>query len=248
MWRVKLGIDALEFNGASIGEKFDISANGGRAQLTRDIGTITMDLNDVETINLHASGGADTITVSDLTGTDVTNVNIDLGVPGGGGDGAVDTVIINATNGDDAITITTNNGVVTVSGLGTDITISNFEANDKIVINGLDGDDIIEASGLTGMQLIASGGNGDDVLIGSAGDDILNGDAGDDVLIGGPGQDILDGGTGGNVVIQSAVGGNIALLSQFMASSFVEAGNGPSTMPIAEQPVNEQPLLAQPHV
>ena len=35
------------------------------------------------------------------------------------------------------------------------------------------------------MLLTANGGDGDDVLIGSAGNDTLNGGAGDDVLIGG---------------------------------------------------------------
>jgi len=65
--------------------------------------------------------------------------------------------------------------------------------------------DVIEASGLSGIQLTANGGDGDDVLIGSAGNDEIHGGAGDDVLIGGPGQDVLDGGTGNNVVIQSLV-------------------------------------------
>ena len=54
------------------------------------------------------------------------------------------------------------------------------------------------------MQLTANGGDGDDVLIGSAGNDTLIGGAGDDVLIGGAGHDILDGGPGNNIVIQSA--------------------------------------------
>ena len=101
------------------------------------------------------------------------------------------------------ITIVNDNGVITVKGLGADVTITDFDANDRIVINGLGGDDVIEASGLSGMQLTANGGDGDDILIGSAGNDMLNGEAGDDVLIGGPGQDVLDGGTGNNVVIQS---------------------------------------------
>ena len=81
-------------------------------------------------IDVNALGGADTITVNDLTGTDVKQVDIDLAAtPGSGvGDGQADTVVINATNGDDVITITNNNGVVTVSGLATDVTISDFEA------------------------------------------------------------------------------------------------------------------------
>ncbi len=47
-------------------------------RFTRDIGNVTMDLNDVEHIELNALGGADTITVSDLTGTDVKQVALDL--------------------------------------------------------------------------------------------------------------------------------------------------------------------------
>ena len=37
-----------------------------------------MDLNDVEGIDFNALGGADTIVVNDLTGTDVTEVNLNL--------------------------------------------------------------------------------------------------------------------------------------------------------------------------
>ena len=40
-----------------------------------------MDLNGVERIQLNALGGADTITVNDLTGTDVTRVALDLSAP-----------------------------------------------------------------------------------------------------------------------------------------------------------------------
>jgi Ca2+-binding RTX toxin-like protein len=218
-------------------------------------------------------GGADNITVNDLTGTDVQQVAIDLASPPGStmGDGQVDTVVINATNGDDAITVTNNNGVVTVSGLAAEVTISGFEATDRIVINGLGGDDVIEASGLgTAMLFTANGGDGDDVLIGSAGNDILNGGAGDDVLIGGPGQDVLDGGPGSNIVIQAASVGplvnesltantnggangsidpsaSVALLGQYMASSFVTASDGQGGTPVADPPSSQQPLLAQPH-
>src|SRR5438132_8557566 len=111
-----------------------------------------MDLNGVEHIEVNARGSADTVTVNDLTGTGVNQVAIDLGAQPGspGGDGAADTIVINATNGNDAITIVNNNGFVTVSGLPEAVTISNFEANDRIVINGLGGDDAITASGADG--------------------------------------------------------------------------------------------------
>jgi Ca2+-binding RTX toxin-like protein len=252
------GTDTLQFNGANVNENIDISANGGRARLFRDVGNVTMDLNGVEHVNVVALGGADTITVNDLTGTNVNQVAIELAAtPGSGvGDGQADTIVINGTNGNDVITVTENNGVVTVSGLATDVTITGFEAaNDRIVINGLGGDDVIEASGLSGMQLIANGGDGDDVLIGSAGNDTLTGGAGDDVLIGGPGQDILDGGPGNNINIQSVIFapgnsagiGHAALLGQFMASSFVTTGDGQGALPIVDPSLNQPPLLAQPH-
>ncbi len=250
------GVDTLQFNGASGNESINIAANGRHVSLTRDVGTVAMDLNSIETINVDALEGTDTVTVNDLSGTDTSQVNIDLAGVNGAPDNVADTVVINGTQHSDAITISTNNGVVTITGLAETVNISNFDANDQIVINGLGGDDVVVASALTGMQLIANGGDGADVLIGSAGNDILHGDAGDDVLIGGPGVDVLDQGPGTGVVIQAPVGAPpvgsaqaAALLGQFMASSFVTAGNGQGAAPIAEAAVaNQQPVLAQPHV
>jgi Ca2+-binding RTX toxin-like protein len=197
------GSDTLQFNGANIAENITISANGGRALFTRDVANVTMDMNDVETLNFRALGGADTITVNDMSGTDVTRVGIDLGGANGGGDGQADTIIINATSGDDVVLVTGQDGRISILGLSTEIDIFNFEANDRIIINGLGGDDVIEGSSLLGgLSFIANGGDGDDVLIGGAGADTLNGGIGDDVLIGGLGLDILNGGTGSNILIQ----------------------------------------------
>ena len=243
------GNDTLLFNGSNAAETIDISANGSHARLVRDVGNVAMDLNHIETVDVRALGSEDTITVNDLTGTDVSQVNIDLGATGGGGDGAADTIVLNATNGDDVITVTNNNGVVTVSGLAETVTISNFEADDRIVINGLGGDDVITASGLTGMLLTENGGDGDDVLVGSPGNDTLNGGNGDDVLLGGAGQDVLDGGPGNNILIQDAAVAphTAAVLGQFMAAAFVPAGDGQGTTPVADPQANQPPLLAQPH-
>ena len=210
------GVDTLLFNGAIIEEKIDIAANGGRALFTRDIANVTMDLNDVERIDFNARGGADTITVNDLSGTDVTEVNINLeSTPGSGvGDGTPDTITINATNGADVILVTGDSNGVTISGLATTVHITGFEAaNDRIIINGLGGDDVIEASGLAAViQFTADGGADDDILVGSDGNDVLLGGPGDDVLVGGPGLDVLDGGPGDNTVIQGAVASSDLLL------------------------------------
>ena len=111
------GTDTLLFNGSNANENIDISANGTRVRLFRDVGNVTMDLNGVEEIQLNALGGADTITVNDLTGTDVTQVAIDLAAAGTtSGDGQADTVIVNGTAGDDTIKIASIGSAVTVSG------------------------------------------------------------------------------------------------------------------------------------
>jgi Ca2+-binding RTX toxin-like protein len=249
------GSDTLNFNALVnfTSQTIDISADGQRVRLTDD--ATTLDLNRMETIGILAGIAADTITVNDLSGTGVSKVNINLGSSPLGND----TVVINATNGDDVITLTNNNGLVTVSGLGEDINIVNFTAADRIVINGRNGNDIINASGFAGMQLTENGGNGDDTLIGGLGNDLLSGGNGDDMLISGGGQDVLDGGRGDNTIINSAEdvlhGGPgddsagpppPALLSQFMASSFPPAGSGQGITQLADPNANQPPPLAPP--
>jgi Ca2+-binding RTX toxin-like protein len=147
------------------------------------------------------------ITVNDLTGTDVTEVNIDLASPlgSGRGDGQADTVIVNGTNSDDAAAVAGDATGVSVLGLATQVHVAGAEAaNDRLTVNARAGDDVVDASGLSAdaIQFAADGGDGDDVLTGGAGNDTLTGGAGDDVLNGGPGQDVLDGGTGDNILIQ----------------------------------------------
>jgi hypothetical protein len=76
-----------------------------------------MDLDDTESIDFNALGGADTIVVNDLAGTDVTEINLNLAAAGGAGDGAADTIVINATDGDDVVFVFGDSGNVSVAGL-----------------------------------------------------------------------------------------------------------------------------------
>ena len=200
------GSDTLVFNGAIIDENITISADGSHVLFARDIASVVMDLNDTEAIDFNALGGKDTIRVNDLSGTDLNEININLAatIDGTSGDGAADTIIINATNGNDVIVVAGDSGGISILGLAAQVNISGFEAaNDRIIINAGAGDDVVDASGLAMGTITANGDDGDDVLIGGNGPDTLNGDAGDDVLIGGPGLDVLDGGPGDNTVIQS---------------------------------------------
>ena len=72
------GADTMRFNGAGVGENFDVSANGNRLRFFRTQGAITTDLNDTEFIDVQALGGADNAVVNDVTGTDLKRVAFDL--------------------------------------------------------------------------------------------------------------------------------------------------------------------------
>jgi len=200
------GSDVLAFNGANISENMNVSANGGRVRFTRDVAGIVMDLNDVESIVAKTLGGADNLSVGDLSGTDVTEVVADLEAGGGGDDGAADNVIANATNGSDIVSVVGSGTNTAAFGLPARVIVSGGVAgSDRLTVNALGDDDVVDASGLAASALLLTedGGAGDDVLIGGAGDDTLLGGEGDDVLIGGPGTDVLDGGPGDNVVLDA---------------------------------------------
>jgi hypothetical protein len=141
------------FNGANIAEQVNISANGGRVRFTRDVASITMDLNDVERIDFRAFSGADTIAIGDLTGTDMTRVTADLGGDSGH-------VIVNGTAGDDSISVVGGASAVTVQGLAATVEISNPAlANDRLDVNTLTGSDAVGVNGgaQSLMQLFVDG-------------------------------------------------------------------------------------------
>jgi Ca2+-binding RTX toxin-like protein len=197
------GFDKMIFNGANAAEIIDIAANGGRVRFFRNVANVVMDLNDVESIDFNAQGGADTVVVNDLSGTDVVEVNLNLteaaNVAG------ADNVIVFGTSGDDVALVVGDANGTSVLGLAAQINITGADAaNDRLTINALAGDDVVEASSLVAgaIQLTADGGEDDDILIGGEGNDTLLGGAGDDVLLGGPGLDVLDGGPGDDVEIQ----------------------------------------------
>jgi Ca2+-binding RTX toxin-like protein len=140
------GSDVLQFNGSNAAETMDLSANGTRARLFRNIASITMDLNAVEAIQIQARGSADDITVNDLSATDVRAVSIDLSSQPGAtpptGDGAIDTVRVNGTDDPDKFSLApTATGVSVSRAKGTAVSIDNPETTDQLVVNGLGGTD-----------------------------------------------------------------------------------------------------------
>jgi Ca2+-binding RTX toxin-like protein len=195
------GSDLMFFFGANINENIDISANGGRVRFFRDVASVTMDMDDVERIEFRALGGADTIVIGDLSGTDVTDIGLDLRGPNGGGDGAADSIVVNGTQNADSFGAAGDSGGISVFGLHAHINIFDQEqALDRLTLNGQAGDDVMDAISLEadGIQLTMNGGLGNDVFHGSEGNDLINGgdgndvafmNAGDDVFVWNPGDD-----------------------------------------------------------
>jgi Ca2+-binding RTX toxin-like protein len=147
------GTDTMLFNGAAVAEQATLTANGGRLTFFRVQGNVTMDTNDVEIVDDNAIGGADSVTVNDLTGTDVTQTNIDLAGAFGGnaGDGAVDSVVVNGTNGDDNIAITGNGSGADVTGLATTVSVKHADLTDTLSVNTLAGTDHVATNGVAGL-------------------------------------------------------------------------------------------------
>jgi Ca2+-binding RTX toxin-like protein len=223
------GADRLMFNGANANEAFDLSANGSRVRLSRNIASITMDINGVETLDLAAGGGTDTVTVHDLAGTDLTTVDADLSALGGGDDGAVDEVVVPP-----GVPIGSDGTAATVGGLGAQVRVLNGGANDRIHVTGTTATDTVPIVGTSGADVVTATTDGSDAVVTGAtpgvqvrltsvphldislgdGDDSfsasgnlaavtqldVDGGAGADTLLGGNGDDTLRGGTGDDLI------------------------------------------------
>jgi Ca2+-binding RTX toxin-like protein len=222
------GTDTLLFNGANIAEVIDISANGGRVRFTRDVATITMDLNGVEHLQYNALGGIDTVRVHDLTGTGVTQVTVDLAgtLGGGSGDGQADAVVAEGTAGNDVVAMLVQNGALVTNGLPSQVIVAHFESADVVQIAGMAGTDSLEFDGSNISDQITLNPNGSMVRItglaptqfaidtnavetisifGNDGDDIITAANGLSILAslslhGGSGNDTITGGDGSDTL------------------------------------------------
>ena len=180
------GKDTLAFNGSNAAENIDLTANGSRVRLFRNVAAITMDLNDIERTDLRALGGADVVTVADLTGTDLDTTNVNLAAGTGDGDGSADTVIAQGTENADDIDVGSTSGNVVVDGPSRRVAVSGNEAaNDNVTVAALGGADTVNAGvGFTGpIPVNVDGGDGSDTTTysGTSADDTIavarNGDA-----------------------------------------------------------------------
>jgi Ca2+-binding RTX toxin-like protein len=157
------GGDGLVFNGAPGAEQVTMSADQGRLKFFRVQGNVTMTTDGVESVLDNPLGGADSLTVNDLSGTDVTQTTVDLAATPGGSasDGVADNVVVNATNGDDQLAVNPDlSGGAEVSGLASTVSVQNPDTGtprDTLSLNTLDGNDSVTTGGVFGLQLLVDG-------------------------------------------------------------------------------------------
>jgi hypothetical protein len=149
------GFDTHVFNGSGGNEIFAATANGHRVRFTRNLGGIVMDLNNVEALDVNALEGTDSVTIGDLAGTGLTDVNVDLANSPGSdfSDGAADTVQVEGTAGIDTIAATADGGDVDVTGLAASVRIAHADpALDGLTIDtGAGADDVSVANAVNGL-------------------------------------------------------------------------------------------------
>jgi Ca2+-binding RTX toxin-like protein len=149
------GSDRMLFNGAQGpgAETVTMTADGGRLIFFRQPGNVLMNTDEVEIVDFNALGGPDSITVNDLSGTDVTQTNLDLaGAPGGNApDGALDSVVVNGTDGVDDINVAGNGSGADVTGLATAVSITHADPSDDLTVDTLGGVDNVSVAGVAGL-------------------------------------------------------------------------------------------------
>ncbi len=109
-----------------------------------------MDTDGVEVSVFNALGGSDAVTVNDLTGTDVREVelNLDSGQGAGTGDGLADRVTVSGPANREKFIVTGAAHNVLVRGDGPEISLQAAEARDGLNINPADSDEKVDSSGL----------------------------------------------------------------------------------------------------
>ncbi|HUC33802.1 MAG TPA: calcium-binding protein, partial [Ilumatobacteraceae bacterium] len=157
------GTDTMSFTGANIGETFDVSANGGKVRLARNVGTVVMDIDDLEIIQLNAMSGPDVINVGNLASTDLTTLETNLGGLGGADDTSADSINVplNAAIGRDGSTPVANE-------LGAQVRVSFPGQLDEFHVTGAGASDTFTLMGTSGADTFAASAYGTDAVIDGA--------------------------------------------------------------------------------
>jgi Ca2+-binding RTX toxin-like protein len=197
------GSDVLGFVGSAQAETFAVTADGAGFDFTRDVGSIVMDLEGIEILELSSGGGNNTVTLNDLTGVaDLASVLLVLG------------------DGDDTVDASAQaNPAVVLEALGSLGNDTLIGSPGPDILHGDEGNDSI--SGLAGIDAI-DGGDGDDSINGGPGNETQLGGAGNDTFVWNPGDgsDTLVGGTGTDLMFFNGAAGNEVFTTTAQGAGF----------------------------
>jgi Ca2+-binding RTX toxin-like protein len=145
------GGDTLDFRGSGASELLEVSPNGPRLEVRRDRGDVSLDVDDVEHIEVRALGGSDITTVGDTSGTGLRRVTVNLsGVVGAPvPDKQPDLVLVNGGLDDDHVSISGEEAGVAIRGLNPTIVIAGSRAEDPdgLILDTRDGQDTVTFGG-----------------------------------------------------------------------------------------------------
>ena len=214
------GDDQLLFNGSNANETITIRPLGDGFEMFRDIASIHMVVNGVESLVLTTLGGTDVVHTAPLVTTAQSLIDGDDGVTtdrldidAGGlcvtrtGDTFdidarqpisiarfTDVLVLNSFCLADPCATAAPTGGCTVNGVKNQL-CQGGDADDVIV--GTKNADVIKAGrGNDRVRAL----DGDDVVCGEEGDDVISGGAGNDRLFGGDGNDAIKGDAGNDLV------------------------------------------------
>jgi hypothetical protein len=147
--------DSIFFQGNNGMEVFDFFRFEHSVRFVHDPNAEAVDFEDIEEVDAVAFAGEDHFGVRDLAGTGVELIDVRLTPFFGGADGdkAADHIQLEASDGDDDLTVTGKKvlsaGMVTVDGMEAQLVVRATEAAlDSLAIDTLAGDDHVDASGL----------------------------------------------------------------------------------------------------
>jgi Ca2+-binding RTX toxin-like protein len=149
------GTDFLSMDGSAANDTFSVMPVGSRARAT--LGIETVDLGDVERFDVLPGAGADLMRVADMSGTDVTHVEVMLTVARGSTvrDNSPDSVRVDGTNGIDKVSVTSGGPFVRAAGLAAVTTVGFGEpALDHLHVDTKLGNDLLSVEPLVHQQLL----------------------------------------------------------------------------------------------
>jgi hypothetical protein len=137
------GQNTMQLNGSFESESLSLSANAGHLIVADNI-------EDVAWFGFGGNDDGDSVTVNDLSGTDVVNFTPDFSAPDNPAapNNSADQLRVVGTAGDDHIAVSGAGAHITVAGLTPAITPVQLDSKDVLRIDTLAGNDTVDSSQL----------------------------------------------------------------------------------------------------